>query len=184
MFSITVNEAMCFRKKGCHGESVQLVTLAYELCGLLVEDLNSILCGMEEHCKEYRTTPSVEPLQTEFFRSRRARNLARQNRLLDRIPQSRPAKFLGKLRFLRKIVADVSADVGNVASGLRDSGTTDSAEPEWAMLDAAHYDLTTCLRELLVMLKCYLRILSTEDLAVFHTTIGSFKHPLGRAVPS
>ncbi len=50
-------------------------------------------------------------------------------------------------------------------------------------MDAAHYDVNTCFRELLVMLKCFLRVLSPDDLALFERMLLRFKTSRRESVP-
>jgi hypothetical protein len=49
-------------------------------------------------------------------------------------------------------------------------------------MGAAEYDLNTCLRELLVMLKCFLRVLPANDLALFERTLSRIKASRGESV--
>jgi hypothetical protein len=45
------------------------------------------------------------------------------------------------------------------------------AERYWEMLDASHYDLNTCLRESVVLLKCFLLALPEKQLGEFLATL-------------
>ena len=40
-------------------------------------------------------------------------------------------------------------------------------EREWGILDSSHYDLNTCLRESIVLLKCFLHALPAEQVTEF-----------------
>ena len=44
-------------------------------------------------------------------------------------------------------------------------------------MDAVHYDLNTCLREMLIMLKSLLRVSSSDDLVLFQMTLARFEVP-------
>jgi len=42
---------------------------------------------------------------------------------------------------------------------------------QWQAVDAAHYDLNTCLREAIVLLKSFLMALPNEELEAFRATV-------------
>jgi hypothetical protein len=48
-----------------------------------------------------------------------------------------------------------------------------SAKPgaEWQIIDAAHYDLNTCLRETIVVLKSFFVVLENEQVAPFQRAV-------------
>ena len=43
----------------------------------------------------------------------------------------------------------------------------------WKVVDAAHYDLNTCLRETIIMLKSFLHVLPDEELPSFQKSVDS-----------
>ena len=43
----------------------------------------------------------------------------------------------------------------------------------WKIVDAAHYDLNTCLRETIIMLKSFLHVLPDEELPSFQKFVDS-----------
>jgi len=45
------------------------------------------------------------------------------------------------------------------------------AQAEWQAVDAAHYDLNTCLRESIVLLKSFLMALPDDELEPFQATV-------------
>jgi hypothetical protein len=121
---------------------------------------------MANHCKQRGTTPNVAALDPECFSRPRVRRLVFLNHLLSWPVSSPRAKFVGKLCTLRKIIALSSGDFHRAAEDL----TTNAAlatRDSWSVVDAAHYDLNTCLRESIVMLKCFLRVLSEEEFRSF-----------------
>jgi hypothetical protein len=95
---------------------------------------------------------------------------ALRDRVLDRLLLSRNSRFLRKLCTLTQIVAVSCADFRRATIDLTLSRGVGSAGKLWAVMDGAEYDLNTCLRELLVMLKCFLRVLPAEELAMFEAT--------------
>ncbi len=56
---------------------------------------------------------------------------------------------------------------------LRRSPTAEREIPtlEWQAVDAAHYDLNTCLREAIVLLKSFLMALPNDELKAFQATV-------------
>jgi hypothetical protein len=175
VFSIELNEAMTLRDEGSRTESLHVARLASDLCGRLTENLDNVCGAMAEHCKEHGTAPSLAALDPECFCCRRVRRWALRDRALHRLPLSRNSRFLRKLSTLSQIVAVSCADFRRATIDLTVAQGADSAGRLWAVMDAAEYDLNTSLRELLVMLKCFLRVLSADDLALFERTLLSIK---------
>jgi CheY-like chemotaxis protein len=184
MFSVALDEAITLRGKCSKTESFQMVELASDLCDRLSENLNKMFGSMAEHCKKHGTTPSVAPLQAECFCSSSVRRLVLFNRLLNYPLSSRHALFLGKLHTLNKLVALCCVDFHRAALDLAATNVAlASLDSSWAAMDAAHYDVNTCFRELLVMLKCFLRVLSPDDLALFERMLLRFKTSRRESVP-
>jgi hypothetical protein len=144
MFSVTVGEAINLRNKGSERNSLQLLPLASELCDRLAARLDSVLCSMIEHCQKYGTAPSTS---------------------------SQQGKFLRKIRALRQMVAGINAAFSRVAVSLTSPADTAPPDSSWASLDDAHYDMNACVRESLLMLKSFLRVLSAEELSLFQATL-------------
>jgi hypothetical protein len=171
VFSIELNEAMTLRDEGSRTESLQVARLASDLCGRLAENLSNVCSAMAEHCKENGTTPSLAALDPECFCCRRVRRWALRDCALHRLSLSRNSRFLRKLSTLSRIVAVRCADFRRATVDLTLVRGGVLAGGLWAVMDAAEYDLNTCLRELQVMLKCFLRVLSADDLALFESTL-------------
>jgi hypothetical protein len=162
---------MTLRDEGSSTESLQVARLSSDLCGRLAENLDNVCSAMAEHCKEHGTTPSLAALDPECFCCRRVRRWALRDRVLHRLPLSRNSRFLRKLSTLNQIVAVSCADFRRATTDLTVARGVGSAGRLWAVMDAAEYDLNTCLRELSVMLKCFLRVMPAEELAMFETTL-------------
>jgi hypothetical protein len=171
LFSVELNEAMTLRDEGSRTESLHVARLASDLCGRLAENLDNMCSAMAEHCKEHGTTPRLAALDPECFCCRRVRRWALRDRALHRLLLSRNPRFLRKLSTLSQIVAVSCADFRRATIDLTVERAVGSASRLWTMMDAAEYDLNTCLRELLVMLKCFLRVLPADDLALFERTL-------------
>lgn len=172
MYSVALNEATALRDKGLKTESLQMAQLASDLCDRLAETLNEMFSSMAKHCRDHGTAPSVAALDAECFCRPNALRLVLLDVFLSWPLSSRHKRFLGKLCTLSKIVTGSCIDFHRAATDV--AATTvavASADSSWAAMDAAHYDLNTCLREMLVMWKCFLRALSSDDLLLFQMTV-------------
>jgi len=167
MFSISLDEAITQRNKGSKKKCIRLVTLSSDLCGRLAGCLDTLFYSMAEHCKEYGITPSFAPLRTEYFCGRPAKWSALRCCLLYRLPGLRQVKFLRKIHILRQVAACSNIEFHRAAISLASPSATIPLALSWAKVVDCHYDLNTCLRESLVMLKCSLRTLSANQLGSF-----------------
>jgi hypothetical protein len=182
MFSVSLEEAFGLLKSGSLTISLQAVSLAADFCTRLSESLENTLVSMENHSKEYGTIPSVAPLNPADFHSRRGQRSARRSCLLSRLQLSRHAQFLRKIHALKGIVSNCRSDFRRAAVDLASLGySAGSSAWLWDSLDAGHFDLNTCLREAIVLLKCFLRVLPSEQLIRFERT-ASMRNP-GLPVP-
>jgi hypothetical protein len=43
----------------------------------------------------------------------------------------------------------------------------------WAAMDAGHFDLNSCLRESMILPKCFLRVMPNQQLHAFQKTVAS-----------
>jgi len=68
------------------------------------------------------------------------------------------------------MVEDLGTDYCLCAAGLSDEASPDPARM-WELVDADHYDLNTCLREAIVLLKSFLLVLPADQLGAFQQTI-------------
>jgi hypothetical protein len=92
--------------------------------------------------------------------------------LLSCVILTQRSQFLHKISTLEEMVVDVDSHFRQAAEDL---GTGASVEPslDWQTVDAAHYDLNTCLREAIVLLKSFLVVLPDEELGAFQKTVDS-----------
>jgi hypothetical protein len=162
MFSVSLDEAISLRKSGSLAKSFQVVVLTSALCGRLTELLENMLRSLAEHCKHRGMIPSVAPLNPADFHSKRGQRSALKSFLLSGVFLSRHAQFLSKIRALRVMVADIGHNFCSAAEDVVSRGATVESAQLWAAMDAGHFDLNTCLRESIVLLKCFLRALPAE----------------------
>jgi hypothetical protein len=171
MFSISLDEAISERNKGCKKQYIRLVELSSALCGPFAECLDSLLCCMAAQSKACGATPSFAPLCTEYFCGTPAKRAALRCRLLYRLPGLRQRKFLRKIDVLREIAASSNVEFHRAAFSLVLGSVTLTPACSWSKVIACHYDLNTCLSESLVMLKCFLRILSADQVGFFRVRL-------------
>jgi hypothetical protein len=125
-----------------------------------------------QHAKHYGTIPSVAPLDPENFQSTRGQRAARMSAVLSKVLLPQRVQFLHKLASLQEIIEDLCrqfcASAEDLAAGL-------STDPMtfWKVVDEAHYDLNTCLRESIIMLKSFLHVLPDEELSRFQKSVDS-----------
>ena len=111
-------------------------------------------------------TPNLAPLDPQNFQSVKSQRVARYNLLFGKILLTRRSQFVTKIEALAELTEDLSTSFQAAAEAL---AAEDSIHPDhdWEFLDAAHYDLNTCLRETVVILKCFLHALPDRQLSQF-----------------
>jgi hypothetical protein len=67
-------------------------------------------------------------------------------------------------------VEDLNEDFYAAASEIA-GGEPSNSDAEWQAMDAAHYDLNTCLREAIVLLKSFLMALPNDQLDSFQANV-------------
>jgi hypothetical protein len=183
MLSVSLNEAIGLRDSGALARSHEALALTSSLCSRLAEALEDILLSLGQHSKEHETTPSVAALNPTDFLGSRSHCAALKNVICHRALFSHGARFLSKIRTLRAMVTQISRDFCQAADGLASHDTVGDSSQSWAVMDAGHFDLNTCLRESMVLLKCFLRVLPDEQVRDF-VNIASSRRMLRRTAPN
>jgi hypothetical protein len=183
MLSVSLDEAISLRDRGSLTKSFQVVFVTPALCKRLTAALEGMLCSLEEHAKHYGVVPSVAPLDAHNFSGAHAHNSARMSSLLSRILFSQRAQFLSKIGTLREMVADLGNEFCTAAEDLATCGSAIESAPLWSAMDSGHFDLNTCLRESMILLKCFLRALPDDQLLHFQKTVADQMTPAKPAIP-
>jgi hypothetical protein len=170
MLSVSLNEALDLRRAGELRKSFQIVDVIPALCSRLTERLQGLLCALDEHAKHYGVVPSVEPLDAANFRGAHGQRTAHCSSLLSAVLLTQRAQFLTKITSLKHMVGDVGIDFREAAQDIA-TAPEDARDRIWTTLDDDHFDLNTCLREAMVLLKCFLRVLPDDQLTCFQETI-------------
>jgi hypothetical protein len=170
MFSVSLNEAIDLRLEGRVSRSYQVIGVTSALCRLLAEPLMSLLGALGDHARHFGTVPNCAPLDAANFHGGRGQRTARMSGILNRVLLSQRSQFLHKINVLRDMVESLASDFQSVADELAE-GTTLEPLPLWERLDSAHYDVNTCLRETVVLLKSFLLAVHEEQLSSFQKSL-------------
>ena len=170
MFSVSLDEAIGLRRRGFLGKSLQALGMTSELCELLTCGLAGMLRTLREHAKHYGTIPNAAPLDPANYQRHKGQRSARLSGLLNRVLLSHRMQFLHKVNTLEEMVVDLGKDFRTAAGDLTD-GVSVRPDQHWNEVDADHYDLNTCLREVIVLLKSFLVVLPVDQLGAFQKTV-------------
>ena len=170
MFSVSLNEAIALKLAGLLPKALRTVGMSSELCGRMTRPLAGTLRALQGHAKHYGTVPNAAPLDPNNYHRLKGQRSARMSGLLDRVLFSHRLQFLHKVNTLEEMVEDLDRDFRCVATDLAGGLCTDP-ERGWHEVDAGHYDLNTCLRETIVLLKSFLVVLPAGQLGDFEKTV-------------
>jgi len=166
IFSVTLDEALGLRRYGHEEKAQQILAVAPALCQRLAHPLRSLLLVMLDYAKHFGVTPNLAPLNVQNFQHARSQRVAMFDDLLSRILLTRKSQFNHKLSALADLIDDLGSHFQSTVEGLA-SGHSDQIDNDWDLLDAVHYDLNTCLRETVVLLKSFLHALPEAQLSGF-----------------
>jgi len=170
MFSVSLNEALELRRTGKSAHSCRAVFVMPALCARLAVPLERMLRILREHAKHFGVVPNTAPLDASNFRGAREQHTARMNDLLRHVLLTQRSQFLHKIDTLEEMVLSIRNEFQEVATDLG-SGASEVPSADWRTIDDAHFDLNTCLREAIVVLKSFLLVLPSNQLGVFQKTI-------------
>jgi hypothetical protein len=176
MFSVNLDEAIGLRRNGRFGKAHQALSVTPALCIRLVGPLLALLRAMLGHAKHFRIVPNLSPLDPENFQQAKSRRAASFNGICSRIFLSQRSQFLHKISTLVELVEHLNQSFCDAVEELNDPSSI-QPEREWDMLDESHYDLNTCLRESIVLLKCFLLALPEDQLREFSAALGGAPIP-------
>ncbi|HEV2298470.1 MAG TPA: hypothetical protein VGR72_08135 [Candidatus Acidoferrales bacterium] len=156
MLSVSLNDALSFRERGELGHALENIRVSAGLVSRLAEPLLVACQVLEARGRHLSTSPSVAPLSPANFRTQVARHAAGWDNLLHRILFASRSRYAHKLRSLQFTISTLAEEFIILAEDLGAGLHTHPGEC-WLTLDSLHYDLNTCLRETLVLLKSFLR---------------------------
>jgi len=170
MLSVSLNEALEFRQAGRLPKAYEAICLTPSLCTLLTDPLASLLRSMLDHAQHFAIVPNIVPLNPKDFHGLKGQHVARMNGLLNRVLLTHRSQFLHKISSMEELVADLDKDFHDAAEELA-SGAPLQPYRHWEALDETHFDLNTCLREAIVLLKCFLLAIPEAQLQAFQMTV-------------
>lgn len=170
MLSVTLNEAIALRQEGALRKAHQEAGCCGELVDRFAMPLAGTLRALEGHARHYGTLPNTAPLDPANFRCGRSQRVAWMHALLCRVLFSDRSQLFHKLHTLEELVEELAARFHEATLELTD-GTATNAALLWESLDNLHYDLNTCLRETVVVLKSFLRVLPEEEVDTFRQSL-------------
>jgi hypothetical protein len=170
MFSVSLDEAFGMRRAGRTSSAYQVLSVAPALCRRLALPLHCLLGAMLDHAKHFGTTPNMVPLDPENFQNVRSQRVARLSDLVSRILLTRKSQFLHKISALSDLVDELNSGFEATIENLSDLQSS-RLERDWELLDSAHYDLNTCLRETVVLFKSFLHALPEAQLSEFEDNL-------------
>lgn len=162
MMSVALSDALTLRARGEIVCAREQVVMASDLLARLADILINACRMIGQYGRHNPSAPSVEPLKTSYFRGSTARDAASWNNFLHIVLFGSRSRFLRKVKILSGAIEGVSREFDQAVEELTAySLPTDGA---WEIVDSLHYDLSTCLRELEVVFKAFLRTLSADQL--------------------
>jgi len=176
MFSVNLDEAIGLRRHGRFGKARQALSVTPALCQRLAVPLLTLLRTMLGHAKHFRIIPNLSPLDPDNFQQAKSRRAASFNGICSRIFLSQRSQFIHKISTLVELVENLNGSFCDAAEELNDPSVL-QPERVWDMLDASHYDLNTCLRESIVLLKCFLLALPEDQLLEFSSALSGAPLP-------
>jgi hypothetical protein len=183
MFSVNLDEAFGMRRGGRTSKAFQVLSVSPALCQKLAHPLHSLLHGMLEHAKHFGTTPNLAPLDGANFQDFHSRRVARFNDLFSKVLLTRKSQFLNKISALADLVNELDSSFESTVEELA-GGESLHPERDWELLDAVHYDLNTCLREAVVVLKSFLHALPEAQLLSFRRTLEAQSTSSSATIPA
>lgn len=166
MFSIAVNESFSLRRSGSLMRAREQVGTTAGVMHRFSDQLSHLLDAMIVQARESSHSPRVAPLNPAFFRWPIARRLASWESAIDLVLPTRSLRFRRKLNALLRSVNHLAGEFHHAAREISE-GSSVHPESHWEALDSLHYDLNTCLRETIIVLKSFLLGLSPAELDAF-----------------
>lgn len=166
ILSVTLNDAFNLCRQGKIAPAREQARIFAELFERLGLRLRAVLRCLHEHGREFGTFANTAPLRPGFFRSERARQVARANNLLALIRFRTRTRFFRKLGALEEIVAGLQREARKTAQEIAE-GIAVSWPDQWTQLEVLDYDLNTSLRETEIVLKSFFCVLPIAELPIF-----------------
>ena len=166
LVSVSLNDALTHCQQGKLLPAREQAQIFAELFKRMASRLRGLVRALVEHGRDLGTLPDVAPLDPDYFRSARAQQLARNNGLVSLISLRERTRFFRKLGSLEDMVLELQKEAREITGEIAE-GTAVSLRNRWKRLEVLHYDLNTCLREAIVVLKSFFCVLPSNELPPF-----------------
>jgi len=170
IFSVSLDEALELRRAGSIAQAFELAHVSQGVCRRFSQTLEMLLSNLHRHAKHFGLVPNAAPLDPENFRGPRSQRTAKITGFLNRVLLSQRSRFIHKAATLRDLVNDLNCEFSTAADELT-SGEHLERDAFWDTLEKGHFDLNTCLREAIVLLKSFLVVLPDEQVTAFETAV-------------
>jgi hypothetical protein len=172
VFSVPLDDAVALRSQGQLVRALQCVEIAASVVTDLTAPLAASCRTIEKWGRQLAVPPAVSALNPSFYRSEAARQNAQWNQLTHRILFGSRSRFLHKLHSLEISIRDLGNQFHREAEELC-GGIHIHPESSWPRLDDLQYDVNTCLRETVVVLKSFVLALPPKNLAFFREELNA-----------
>lgn len=160
MLSVCLNEALSLRATNeSFDESLKIAIPLFER---LTVSLVACCESMARSGRRTRAVPLVEPLRVRFFRGNTGQTAATWNAMLHHLAFGDRQRFIQKLRIVSGTIEQLELEFEKNTKQLIEQPVGESSIL-FNSLDHLHYDFNTCLREVEVVLKSFLRVQPTEE---------------------
>lgn len=166
ILSVSLNDAFNLCRQGKIAPAREQARIFAELFERLGARLRAVLRCLQEHGRQFGTFANTAPLRPGFFRSERARQVARSNSLMALIRFRARTRFFRKLGALEEIVSGLQRQARKTAQEIAE-GIAVSWSNQWTQLEVLDYDLNTSLRETEIVLKSFFCALPIAELPIF-----------------
>lgn len=181
MLSVSLNDALSLREQGALSHAHENLKVSAGLVGRFAEPLLTACQVLESRGRNLAISPSVAPLSLSNFRTQAARHTAGWDSILHKVLFGSRSRYAHKLQSLRYTISTLAEEYSVTAEELG-SGLQTRPDECWLALDSLHYDLNTCLRETLVLLKSFLRAVPDSALDAVWCELQAAESP--RPVPA
>jgi hypothetical protein len=130
-----------------------------------------LLRSLQQYVEYFALAPNVSPLCAANFLGRNSKYAAYKSSAMSSVLFPPQARFLNKIETLRKLLCALGVEFCDAAEELSGDGPTAEHLDLWSKLNTGHFDLNTCVRELMVMLKSFLHVLPEDQLTNFQRSM-------------
>lgn len=178
MMSVGLDEAIRLRHSGllvrARAQAEVTVSLTVRMSHMMVSTLDALAEQGDLLAEEPGFRPQVAPLNPDFFRHPRGRRCAQLHFAMHSLLWNTRSRFMHKLRALRAAVEHLTTRFRERALDIA-QGTCTRPRESWIELDQLHFDLNTCLREVIVLLKSTLHCIPFEYMPALQGRLGLLK---------